>query len=366
MSRHGVAIVGCGVIADAYAVDVAGAPELDLVGVFDLRPAVLAEFAERHGTRPFASLEDLLADPAVSIVVNLTAHTAHYPVSRAALEAGRHVYSEKPLTLDPGEAQELVAIAAARGVRLSGSPSVWLGPAAQTAWREIAHGAIGTVRVVYANVDHGRIETWHPEPAGFYAVGPVFDVGVYPIALLTAVHGPVRRVRAFGAILLPERTTKRGEPFAVTADDFVTAILTMADGALVRLTCSFYVGANRTVGEGIEFHGDDGSVLLSSWVEPRASVRRAPFGGEWADVELCDGEGGDRVQWGRGLVDLARAIDEDRPHRASGEHAAHVVEVVDAIRRAAGSGEEVAVGSSFAAPDPIGWSLPRPSEHTAG
>jgi predicted dehydrogenase len=355
MAPLGVAIVGCGVIADAYATDVRAAAELELTGVFDVRPAALAAFAERHDARAYASLDDLLADPAVAIVVNLTAHTAHYAVSKAALEAGRHVYSEKPLTLDPAEAQELVAIAERNGVRLSGSPSVWLGPASQTAWREVERGAIGTVRVVYANVDHGRIETWHPDPAGFYAVGPVFDVGVYPIALLTAVHGPVRAVRAVGAILMPDRVTKRGEPFRVTADDFVTAMLTMADGALVRLTCSFYVGASRTVGEGIEFHGDDGSVLLSSWTEPRASVRRAPFGGEWSEVELCPGEGGERVEWSRGLKDLARAIDEGRPHRASGEHAAHVVEVVDAIRRASASGDEVAVTSSFPPPEPIGW-----------
>lgn len=353
----GVAIVGCGVIADDYARDIVAAVELELVGVFDVRPDALTAFAERHATRAFRSLDELLGDDDVTIVVNLTAHTAHFSVSRAALEAGRHVYSEKPLTLDPAEARELVEIAHRSGVRLAGSPSVWLGPAAQTAWREVERGAIGTVRVVYANVDHGRIETWHPNPAGFYDVGPVFDVGVYPIALLTVIHGPVRSVRATGAILMPDRLTKSGAPFRVTADDWVTAMLTMADGALVRLTCSFYVGASRTVGEGIEFHGDDGSVLLASWTEPRASVRIAPFGGEFADVELAPGEGGGRVEWSRGLKDLARAIAEGRPHRASGEHAAHVVEVVDAVRRASASGADVGVVSSFPRPEPIGWTL---------
>ena len=355
MAVHPVAIVGCGVIAQSYAAEIGAADELELVGVFDVSADARDAFAGKHGVRAYESLEELLADPGIEIVVNLTIHHAHFAVTSAALKAGRHVYSEKPLTLDPAQAQELVAIARENGVRLAGSPSVWLSPASQTASREIERGAVGRVRVVYANADHGRIETWHPSPAGFYEVGPVFDVGVYPIALLTVIHGPVRSVRATGAVLLPDRTTKRGQSFHPVADDFVVAMLTMDDGALVRLTCSFYVDGARTVGEGVEFHGDDGTLVLSSWVEPRSSVRTAPFGGLWTDVDLCSGDGGESVEWSRGLRDLARAIDEGRPHRATGEHAAHVVETVDAITRSAASGRDVAVTSSFPRPEPLGW-----------
>lgn len=355
MGVHGAAIVGCGNIAGAYATEIQAAEELRLVGVFDLSPDARAGFADRYGVPAYSSLEEALGDPAVEIVVNLTIHTAHFAVTNAALAAGKHVYSEKPLTLDPAQAQELVALAREHGVRLAGSPSVWLGPAAQTAWREIDRGAIGRVRAVYANADHGRIERWHPNPAGFYEVGPVFDVGVYPIALLSVIHGPVRSVRAVGTVLLADRRTKTGVPFRPVADDFVVAMLTMADGAVVRLTCSFYVDGSRTVGEGVEFHGDDGSLVLSSWTAPRASVRTTPFGGSWSDVALCPGEGGDDVAWSRGLKDLARAIDEGRPHRATGEHAAHVVEVVNAIAEAAAAGGVINVTSTFPRPEPIGW-----------
>src|SRR6185295_17646095 len=136
------------------------------------------------------------------IVINLTVHHAHYQVTKRALEAGKHVYSEKPLALTSSEARELVTLAASRGLRLGCSPSTFLGEAQQTAATVIRSGRLGPVRAVYAEVNWGRIETWHPAPAPFYDVGVLVDVGVYPLTLLTAFLGPARRVQASGGLLL--------------------------------------------------------------------------------------------------------------------------------------------------------------------
>lgn len=310
-----IGIVGCGNIAQAYATSIGRHAEIALIGATDVNHEARAAFCAAHGCQDYADLETLLADPAVDIVVNLTSHAHHHAVSRQALEAGKHVCSEKPLALTSADAADLIDVAAAHGVRLACAPSLWLGPAMQTAWHEVATARIGRVRMVYANVDHGRIESWHPAPGSFYEVGPVFDVAVYPIAQLAVMLGPIREVRAIGDVLMPERRSKTGDRFSVAADDHVTAVMTHADGTRTRLSCSFYVEATTSTGEGIEFHGDDGTLLLKSWVAPRCSLAAvSPTGGDREDVALIDPDAetlraDERkdVDFGLGLVDLARA-----------------------------------------------------------
>src|SRR5688500_13396941 len=189
MKPFGIGIVGTGNIAGGYARDALTHPEIRLVAATDLDPDRAAAFAKEHDCRAHASLDDLLADEGVDIVVNLTVHHAHYEVTKRALLAGRHVYSEKPLALRSSEARELVDLAADRGLRLGCSPSTFLGEAQQTAAAWIGSGRLGTVRAVYAEVNWGRIETWHPAPAPFFDVGVLVDVGVYPLTLVTAMLG---------------------------------------------------------------------------------------------------------------------------------------------------------------------------------
>ena len=145
--------------------------------------------------------------------MNLTIPSAHASVTAAALEAGKHVHTEKPVALRYEEARELVELAERTGRRLSCSPATLLGEAQQTAWKLVRDGALGEVRVVYAEANWGRIESWHPTPQALYDVGPLVDVGVYPLTILTAMFGPVRRVVAYGTTLEPERVTLAGEPF---------------------------------------------------------------------------------------------------------------------------------------------------------
>ena len=276
MEPLGIGIVGTGNIAGGYARDIRTHPEIRLVAATDIDPVRLAAFAEEHGCRAHASLDELLGDAAVDIVVNLTVHHAHFTVTRAALEAGRHVYSEKPLALRPSEARELVALAFARGLRLGCSPSTFLGEAQQTAAAWVRGDRLGPVRAVYADVSWGRIETWHPAPEPFFDVGVLVDVAVYPLTLATAMIGPARAVRAWGWDLLPDRVAISGTPFRIGSPDLIVAAVELEGGAVLRLTASFYVGRPAKEHGAMEFHGDDASLALGSFQVFDAAVVKVP------------------------------------------------------------------------------------------
>ena len=279
MTPLGIGIVGTGNIAGGYATDALTHPEIRLVAATDLDPTARPRSPTTYGCRAHASLDDLLADDEVDIVVNLTVHHAHYEVTKRALEAGRHVYSEKPLALRSSEARELVELAAARGLRLGCSPSTFLGEAQQTAAALIRSGRLGPVRAVYAEVNWGRIETWHPAPAPFFDVGVLVDVGVYPLTLVTTMLGPARCVRAWGWDLKPDRTTIDGTPFRIGSPDLIVAAIELEGGAVVRLTASFYVGRPAKLTGSIEFHGDDASLALGSFQDFDATVEVGAYGG---------------------------------------------------------------------------------------
>ena len=185
MKKTRVAIIGCGNIAGPYSNDIKKQPSLEIAGFSDIDQARAQKFATEHGGKTYASLEEALNDPSVDVIVNLTIFQAHYEVVKAALNAGKHAYSEKPLALKTAEALELVQIAKSKNLKLGCAPITFMGEAQQTAMKLIRDGKIGTPRVVYAEVNHGRIESWHPNPAAFYEVGPNLDVGVYPFALTT-------------------------------------------------------------------------------------------------------------------------------------------------------------------------------------
>jgi len=292
-----------------------------IAGATDVDGSLSAAFVDRFGGVVYPSLGDVLGDPDVDAIVNLTFPAVHADVTTAALNAGKHVHSEKPLAGNYATARSLVDLATERGLRLSCSPITFLGEAQQTMWRLAETGAIGNVRVAYAEVNWNRIESWHPRPEPFYGIGPFADVGVYPLTILTAMFGPARRVTAFGTVVYPERTTLTGEPFTPGAPDFGVAVLELESGTVVRLTANFYV-SHVTKQRGIELHGDTGSIYLSDWQE----------------------------FWGRALDDLSGAIVSGRPHRATGAQAAHIVEVLDAIATSVAERRAVEITSSFAPP----------------
>lgn len=346
-----VALAGAGVIAAEYARCIADEPRLELAGVTDLLPERAAKLAAASGSRAYGSLEELLSDDGVELVVNLTAPAAHAEVTAACLDAGRHVHTEKPVALAGAEAHRLAALAAERGVRLGCAPATLLGEAQQTAWKVVRDGGLGAVRAVYAEANWGRIETWHPAPEGLYASGPAFDVGIYPLTIATAIFGPVRRVTGYGTTLLPERIRKDGTPFTLATPDFYVAVLEL-DDVVVRLTATFWVGPGKQ--RGLELHGDDASLWLPDWAGFHSRLQRTQDGERYEDVPLLR-EPYQGIDWARALVDLADAVAEGRPHRMGAEHAAHVVDVLEAVDVSRREGRPVTVDSTFPAPDPLAW-----------
>jgi predicted dehydrogenase len=354
MARVKLGIVGCGNIATPYARRIAETEGLELVAAVDALPERADALAVEFGGTAHPSLAELLDDDAVEAVVNLTAAVAHAEVTRAALEAGKHVHSEKPLALRHAEAQELVTLADDRGLLLSASPATLLGEAQQTFWRLVRDGAIGEVRVAYAEANWGRIERWHPTPLSILSVGAMGDVGVYPLAILTAIFGPVRSALGYTTMALPERFDRDGVPFAIEMPDFTVALLEHESGLVSRVTASFYTTAGYQ--RGIELQGDDGIVWLPTWGEADSRVLLSQTGNadDYEEVQLLRApyRGND---WSRPLVDLAAAVRGGRRPRASGEQAAHLVEVLEAIERSNCDGGRVAVRSSFPQPEPMPW-----------
>jgi predicted dehydrogenase len=352
----GVGIVGCGNIAMPYAHDIAAKPELRLVAATDLDRSRAETLTAAHGGRAVGTLDELLAED-LDIVVNLTVQGAHAEVTRRALEAGKHVHSEKPLALTPDEAWSLVALARERGLRLGSSPFTLLGEAQQTAWKAIRDGCIGDVGVVFAEVDWGRIESWHPAPVPFYEVGPLVDVGVYPLSLVTAMFGPARSVRAFGRVLAPDRETLDGTPYRVTTPDLQIVVIELASGVVIRLTASFWIGQQSRGYAAIQVQGDGGSLWLDHFFRFDAAVEMAEFGDGQPFVMVPSVRpGAPAIDWSRAILDMAEAIAEDRPHRATGEQGAHIVDILDAATRSmAADGAPIAVTSDFPQPAPMSW-----------
>jgi predicted dehydrogenase len=350
------AIVGCGNIAGPYAQSISVHDELEFAGATDLDPERARALVAEHGGRAFRSLDELLDAHDVDLVVNLTVQHAHYEVTKRALEAGRHVYSEKPMVLEPAQAHELVDLARTRGVRLACAPSTFLGEAQQTAGAVIASGRLATVRAVYADVNWGRIETWHPAPIPFYDVGVLVDVGVYPLTIATAFLGPAVAIEARGWDLLPERVTTGGERWRIGSPDLILAAVELAGGAVLRLTASFYVGRPIAQPGRLEFHGDAASLAIGSFQDFDAPVQVGPVGGAW-EPEPYLREPYRGIAWGRGVADLASSIVEGTPQRVTGEQAAHVVDILGAAGRSMRERRRIEIESTFSQPPLLDWAV---------
>jgi predicted dehydrogenase len=339
-----VAIVGCGNIATAYKLAILNHPDyLKLVGFNDIDSSRAENLANDIGATVYPTLEDVLADEQVELIVNLTVHHAHVETITRCLEAGKHVYTEKPLALDANDARALNALAESKGLRLASAPITFLGDAQQEAMRIVREGTLGQVRMVYADMNWNRIESWHPAPKPFFDVGAMFDVGVYPLTILTALFGSVKQVQAFGGQLMPERHTTAGEPFHFTSPDWFCALLDFENGVRCRITTSFYTGPTRQ--GGIEFHGDDATLHLASESAFDSALSiRARDTAEWTDHAFEKTTEG--VDWARGLADLSSAIRNRHAHKASAIRAAHVVDIAASVHQSiATNGAQIQLSS---------------------
>lgn len=353
----GVAFVGCGNISGRYGEQIQGHPDrLKLVGAFDLIDDRTQAFAARFSCRAYGSMAELLADQEVEIGLNITTHTAHADVTQALLRGGKHVHSEKPLATTREDGKACVKAAAEAGLLFSCSPIVILGESQQTLRRVVSEKLVGDVREIYAEMNHGRIETWHPDPEAFYAfgAGPLLDVGCYPLSVLIQLFGTITRVQAIGGIRLPQRTIgsgpKAGQSYEVTNPDHMLVLAEFANGVHLRLTTTFFA-VKSAQGGGIELHGTDGSLWTQSSAAFNSVIQVCrPGEKEWTKIAL-DTEPYEGVDYARGLAELADAVRLGQALTCPATAAYHVLDISLSAMEAAASGQAVSVCSRFDSPE---------------
>ncbi len=343
-----VGIVGCGNISGAYleacrrfrALSVEAVGDLDM----GLAEARAAEFSVPRALEP----EALVLDPDLDLVINLTVPTAHAAISLSALEAGKNVYSEKPLATDRDDGARLLAAAGAHGVRLGAAPDTFLGGGLQTCRKLIDDGWIGRPLAATAfMVNHG-MEHWHPNPDFFFqpGAGPLFDVGVYYVTALVSLLGPVARVAGSASTGSTHRTIgvgpRLGETIRVGTPTHVSALLEFANGALGTLVASFDVWASEL--PRLEIYGTEGTLALPDPNTFGGPVRiRRGRAEAWSELPLTHGYAANNR--GLGAADMAHAARSGRPHRASGEMAYHVLDIMQGTLESAERGERVTLRS---------------------
>ena len=335
----GVAVIGAGNISSQYLANLTRFPDLNVLAVADLDVPRAAAAAAEHGVPASGSVPDVLALPEVELVVNLTIPAAHADVALQALAAGKHVYGEKPLALDPAAARKVLAEANERGLRVGNAPDTFLGAGLQTALRAVTSGTIGTPVAAAAAFQSPGPESWHPSPEFLFAVGagPLFDMGPYYLTALVALLGPVGAVAATGHKSRESRVIgsgpKAGTVFPVEVPTHVTALLEFRSGAGATTTLSFDSPLPR---QSIEITGTEATLLVPDPNQFDGTLRlRRPGTKETEEIPAT----GTSIGRGIGVLDMARALRSGTAHRASGELALHVLDVMAAI---AGSAQSAA------------------------
>ncbi|MYW63014.1 Gfo/Idh/MocA family oxidoreductase [Streptomyces sp. SID8379] len=346
----GVGIVGAGNISEQYLTTLAGFPDVEVLIIGDLMADRAEAQARRHGVGAWGKAQDVLAHDGVEIVVNLTVPAVHAEVSSAAVAAGKHVWSEKPIAVDPAAARALLDQAAAAGLRVGVAPDTALGPGVQTARRAIERGDIGSALSAYTVCQSPGPDAWHPSPEFLFAqgAGPLFDMGPYYYTTLITLFGSVTRVSAVGSTGRKVRTIRTGPragtEFTVEVPTHVAALASFESGAVSQSVFSFDAPLVR---EGIvEINGTEGALVVPDPNKFAGDVRvtRGSAGAgdaQWETVESVASGGGR----GLGVLDMARAVRTGAPHIATGELGHHVLDVLVAIDRAVATGETQQVAS---------------------
>lgn len=371
-----IAIVGCGFVADLYLKTLGLHPELQLLGVFDRDEQRCNRFAQHHRTRAYGSLADLLGDERVKIVANLTNPRSHYEVSRACLEAGKHVYSEKPLAMEVGQARELVELAESRGLEISSAPCSLLSESAQTMAKALRGNAVGRVRAVYAEMDDGLVHRmpyrkWTSDSGAAWPYQDEFRVGCtlehagYSLTWLAGFFGPAKRVSAFASVQIPDKATEIVPE--EMAPDFSVACIEFGNGVVARLTCSLIAPhdhALRVFGdEGVLWTPDTWLYRSPVYVRRFITIRRRMMLNPMRRKLLLLGKhlprpkyrGASNMDFCRGIAEMNEAVSSGRRARLSGHFSLHVTEMALAIHNASGGGGAYEMTSSFEPVAPMEW-----------
>jgi predicted dehydrogenase len=358
VSIQKIGIVGCGNISGIYLKNLTGmfGKRVKVTALTDLIEEKAKKAGEEYHIPYIKKTDDLINSPDVDIILNITEPYNHYGVALAAVKAGKHVYDEKPLCAGREEAQEVLKIAGEKNLRVGGSPDTFLGAGIQTCRKLLDDGWIGRpVAAVAFMANHGH-EHWHPGPEFYYKAGggPMFDMGPYYLTALINLLGPVTRVSGTTKKSFETRTITseplNGKTINVDIPTHIAGILDFANGAVGTIITSFDVYSHTL--PWIEIYGSEGTLRVP---DPNT------FGGpvyvkrfraeEWSLIPLLkDFPENSR---GLGITDMAEAVVENRPHRANGEMAYHVLDVMHGFHDASASGTYYEVKSTCERPAPL-------------
>ncbi len=361
MQAAKVGVVGCGSISGIYFGAGQRFGNLEITACTDLDRAKAEARAKEFGVARVCTTEELLADPEIEVVMNLTVPGAHAEVSLAAIAAGKSVYSEKPLAVTREEGRRILEAAREKGVRVGCAPDTFLGAGGQTCRGLIDDGAIGRpVAAVAFMAGHGH-ESWHPSPEFYYKPGggPMLDMGVYYLTALVNLLGPVRRATGATGTAFAERTItsepKRGTTIRVEVATHVAGLMDFECGAIGTTIMSFDVwAANLPL---VQVYGTDGSLSVPDPNRFGGPVRLWRVDArEWREVPLTHPYA--ENSRGLGAADMVAALRSGRPHRASGELAFHVLDLMCAFHDASDAGAHVQLGSTCERPAPVPADLP--------
>ncbi len=355
-----VGVIGCGNISTIYLKSPQLFPILEITTCADLDRSRAEAKAAEFGIRA-AEVDELLDDPAIEIVLNLTIPAAHAQVAQAALAHGKSVYNEKPLALNTADGRALIDAAHARRLRVGCAPDTFLGGGLQTCRKLIDDGWIGEpVAATAFMMSHGH-ESWHPSPEFYYqrGGGPMFDMGPYYVTALVSLLGPVRRVTGSTRITFPERTItsqpKYGQKVQVEVPTHVVGVLDFASGAVANIITTFDVWAAEL--PRIEIYGTHGSLSVPDPNTFGGPVRIRRAGSkEWQDVPIPFHY--TTNSRGLGVADMAYALRSGRAHRANADLAFHVLEIMETIHVASDEGRHVTLTSSCERPAALPLDMP--------
>ena len=374
MALQRIGIVGIGRISGIYLKNLTGmfGKRVKLSAVTDIVEERAKQAAEENNIRYHKTTLDLIKDPEVDIVLNLTQPLLHHEVSMMALDNGKHVYNEKPLCAKPEQAAELIEAAKSKKLRVGGAPDTFMGPGIQTCRKLIDDGWIG--RPIAASafmMNHGH-EHWHPDPNFYYQIGggPMFDMGPYYLTALVNLLGPITRVSGSAQISEKERVIDseplRGNIINVGVPTHIAGVMDFASGAVGMIVQSFDVWAHSM--PFIELYGTEGSLQVPNPNNFTGEIKVRRYREDnWStipnmfavpentrDPKRDTGPQANNLR-GIGLTDMAEAITEGRAHRASAELANHVLENMYGFHEASASGKYYSLKSTCERPEPLDY-----------
>ncbi|HZU70367.1 MAG TPA: Gfo/Idh/MocA family oxidoreductase [Ktedonobacteraceae bacterium] len=351
-----IGIIGCGNISSVYLAAPRLFDNLRVVACADIDMQRARSQAEKYGVPRACTVAELLADPDVEIVINLTVPNAHAEVALQAIAAGKPVYGEKPLATRRADGRAILESAHARNLRVGNAPDTFLGAGFQTCIKLINDGIIGTpVAATAFKLNHG-MEHWHPDPHFFYqpGAGPMFDIGPYYLTALIAMMGPVQRVTAAMQTTFAERTVtsepKYGTKIPVTTPTHIAGIMEFAGGAIGTILTTFDVWYSKL--PFIEIYGTEGTLSTPdpNRFDGPVFIRLAKDE-QWREVPLTHNYTGNAR--GLGIADMAHAMRTGRPHRADGEMAYHVLDIIESFMESANEGRHITLSSTCSQPEPL-------------